>query len=315
MEVRAPAKVNTWLEVLGRRADGFHELRTWLFALELADAVAGEWDRDLPVGRIELSVTGPAASADIPSDSSNLVSRAAGLALDELGRRGVSVPGGLRLELRKEIPSQAGLGGGSSDAAALLWLVEALSGQEFGASWRGHVLADLGSDTVFFEATRGLGAGLATGRGEHVQPARSPEPAWWVALVTPDVPCPTGAIFAELSAPSIEGPPSEPRAIDAASLDAVEMGGVLRNDLEEPALRAAPELFAWRELLDSAVRETGTPFRLSGSGSSFFALRGTAAEAKELVERTTALARERGLGLRGRWVTRTACHSGIPTRA
>lgn len=313
LSVRAPAKINARLEVLGRRDDGYHELRTWMLALELADTLTGELDAAAAPGSVALSIGGPAASADIPRDERNLAARAAALVLAEVAKRAGERPGAVRLRLTKEVPSQAGLGGGSADAAAGLWLVEALLDVDLGAEWRRARLAELGSDTVFFEAARGRGAGLCTGRGELVEPADAPAPEWWVAAVTPAVVCPTDAVFRALEGAAGEVGPDRPSRRPApgdgwtSSLGAATSW--MHNDLEAAALRAVPELTAWRELFASLG---AGGFRLTGSGSSFFALRPTAHEATVLLERVLAGAGERGLALRGRWVTRTDRFDGRP---
>ena len=108
----APAKVNLRLEVLGEREDGYHEIRSWTLAVDLCDSLDV---RASVSGGIRLSLSGPAASPDVPVDGSNLVSRAASASLDEGRRLGAIGPeAGVDIALLKRIPSRAGLGGGSS---------------------------------------------------------------------------------------------------------------------------------------------------------------------------------------------------------
>lgn len=305
----APAKLNPWLEVLGRRADGYHELETVMVTLDLADGVAA---RACASGTVELRLVGPAASADVPADARNLAWRGASIAL-ELARGAGAAGGdlGLELVLDKRIPSQSGLGGASSDAAAALLAAAVALGLDLGPpgapsslgrrAWA--ALGALGSDCAFFVEAP-TGAALCTGRGERVAPLGAPEPPWSVALIVPSVVCPTAAVYAALASlppavrlqlPTFEGG-GLPGPCDLA-------GRPFFNRLEAAALRAVPELGPWRELLDGVAPGA---FHLSGSGSSFFAVRAGADTAGALLERARTSAERRGLAVRGAWVARTA---------
>lgn len=303
VEVLAPAKVNPLLEVLGRRADGYHEVRTVLLALELADRVVASADPELPPGAVELEVAGPHASPDVPRGPENLAHRAARAALERV-RELSGVAPGVRLELSKNVPSQAGLGGGSSDAAAALAAVEALAGVDLGAEWRNGRLARLGADCAFFDVARSTGAALCTGAGERVEVLPAPDPAWWVGLVTPAARCPTGQVFSALEFP-LSRPARPPNVRESLHMRAVLARRDAYNQLEEAALAAAPELRRWRAVLDAAG---ASHFRLAGSGSSFFGLFESADAARAAVERVVGDAGRRALALRGRWVTRSAGH-------
>jgi len=314
--IDAPAKINPFLAVLGRRADGYHELATWMVALELADRLEGGLDAGGAPGSVALEVVGPAASADVPRDERNLVVRAARLALARSAELAGAPAPALWLRLSKQVPSRAGLGGGSSDAAAALRLVEALAGCDLGSAWRRSCLAELGSDTVFFDAARGSGAGLCTGRGERVEPAPTPDPEWWVALLTPDVECPTGDIFRALAAPPLEKGPSPfphppPPLRSWLRVGAARARAHLHNPLEAAALAAIPTLRPWRDVLAAAGEHA---FRLTGSGSSFFAIFEGAHEAALALGGVVEEARRRSLAWRGRWVTRTRSFTGDPVR-
>lgn len=292
VRVDAPAKVNLDLVVLGRRPDGFHELRTTMVLAGLQDSL---WLEAARTPGVSCEVTGAQASEDVPLDARNLAVAALERGLAVLEATG-PVPKGVHLRLEKEVPSGAGLGGGSSDAAAALAGLERLTGRDLGTVVRAAILADLGSDTVFFDAARRTGAGLCTGRGERVRAVPSPRD-WWAALVTPRVAVPTGPVFAALEAPALS--PSEATATVAHDWHACtprEGRSLLRNDLEAAALRAVPALRAWRRVLDAAAPGA---FTLSGSGSSFFAPCASRAEAEELLRGVDA---ERGeLGVRGLW--------------
>lgn len=300
----APAKVNLVLEVLGRRPDGYHELWTWMLAVGLEDEVRV---RALPPGTtpsIELVVTGPAATTDVRADESNLVWRAARAVLDRVG-----AGRGLAIELVKRIPSQSGLGGASTDAAATVLAAERALECSFTRGERAELLARLGSDCAFFAAAP-AGIALCGGRGEEILEAPERAPRWHAAIVAPAVGCPTPAVYAELarrlSRPS--GAPTLPRAwLDAPASDARRF---LVNRLEAAALVVAPELARWRALFDALGTEHA---RLTGSGSAFFALFDTRGEAEQFGARVEERARAEGLLLRGRW-TVGAAGSGAKVR-
>jgi 4-diphosphocytidyl-2-C-methyl-D-erythritol kinase len=279
----APAKVNLSLEVLGRRADGYHEIRTSALAVDLCDALEA---RPTRTGEVRLSIAGPAASPDVPADATNLVSRAALAVLEEGRARGRLDRGaGVDLALVKRIPSRAGLGGGSSDAAAAWIATVACFGLDPSPTVRDGALARIGSDCVFFAAAGATGHALCEGRGERVLARTYPAPAIRIAIVTPDVECSTTEVYRAFV----------PRVLGARPTSA--------NDLEDAALRAFPGLAPWRRVLGAPGR-----WSLSGSGSSFFALFETDAEADAALERARDAARDAGLGLRGSWVVRPAGH-------
>jgi 4-diphosphocytidyl-2-C-methyl-D-erythritol kinase len=156
LELSAAAKVNLTLEVLGRRGDGYHEIRTVMQTVDLADRVVLEDAEEL-----ELRTRTP----DVPADSTNLAMRAA-LALRDAAR----VKHGVRITLDKRIPVAAGLGGGSSDAAAVLLGLNRLWRLRWPLTRLEEIAVTLGMDVPFF--LRG-GAALGTGRGEHLRPLQT----------------------------------------------------------------------------------------------------------------------------------------------
>lgn len=206
VSVAAPAKVNPFLEVLERRADGFHEVELTLLALELGDVVRARATR---TGTIELRVEGPFASADIPLDARNLAWSGAAAALAVAHERGERAAG-LELVVTKNVPSQAGLGGGSSDAAAALRASERALGLEVGDERACAALAKLGSDCVFFHAARRTGHARATGRGEHIEPLAPAPRDLAILVLTPDVGAPTAAVYRALATPLRAGAPPRP---------------------------------------------------------------------------------------------------------
>jgi len=154
--VRAPAKINWTLEVLGKRPDGYHEVRTVLQTIELCDTITLT-----PADAIELEITGDRASLAEESIEDNLAYRAAALL-----KKRCSYAGGAHIDLEKRIPVAAGLGGGSSDAAAVLRGLRALWQLDISDSDLSGIAAELGSDVPFF--VRG-GTARATGRGERIE--------------------------------------------------------------------------------------------------------------------------------------------------
>jgi len=308
-EVFAPAKVNLRLEILGRRPDGFHELATWMMALDFGDELRLEVAARGVVGEsgasgpgMELTLSGPFATADIPTDESNLVLRAlAGArarALDmglDVGRLPLSV------NLEKGIPSQSGLGGASSDARAALQAFESLFDIDLGASWRRDLLGELGSDCVFFEGARDGAIGYCEGRGEKVSCTDVRAPDWVVAVVTPELRCATAKVFAglafPLSAPS-QMPIVQRDMFIARARDARRW---MFNHLEGAAARQFPEVTRWRAILASAACDH---FAFSGSGSSFFGLYEEEQDAAAALEGIRREALKQNTAVRGTWVAR-----------
>ncbi len=183
--IRCPAKLNLFLEVLGKRADGFHDLDTVMQAIGLCDELRitpGEEGEGLSLA---------CSDASLPTDSRNLVLRAA-LALRE--RTGCRR--GARLSLTKRIPMQAGLGGGSSDAAGALVGLNAAWGLGLSREELRQVAATVGSDVAFFLYG---GTARCTGRGEVVEPVPAPAVFHYV-LVCPNVGVSTADAYGRLGA-------------------------------------------------------------------------------------------------------------------
>ncbi|UWQ84215.1 4-(cytidine 5'-diphospho)-2-C-methyl-D-erythritol kinase [Leisingera caerulea] len=241
-EVFAPAKINLTLHVTGRRDDGYHLLDSLVVFADTGDRLLLE-----PGPEMALEVSGLFADG-VPADQRNLVWKAAS---------GAGWTG--RISLDKKLPHGAGIGGGSSDAAAVL---RALAGQ--GAGIPQDLPLSLGADVPVCMAAR---ASRMQGIGEQVTPAELPElPA---LLVNPGVHVPTGAVFSALAArenpPMPEGIPSFTSAGDCAAWLAEQ-----RNDLEAPALTAAPDI--GRVLSDLRSSRQALLARMSGSGATCFAL-------------------------------------------
>ncbi len=297
----APAKVNLTLEVLAKRPDGFHEIRSWMLAVDLVDVVRV---RTNATGVVTIAVSGPAASVDVPLDERNLAVRAALAALAVARASGtVARETGVEIELTKSIPSQAGLGGGSSDAAAA-WIATSRACAARADAARAEIeLARLGSDCVFFEKAY-TGIGIATSRGEVVEVVTHLGPRWMLAIVTPACLAATSAAYSR-ALPRESHAPSLPPLLAGTALDAAP---TLHNDLERAAFAAIPDLATWRGMLDALGLAT---WRLAGSGSSWFGLYDNDADAQRDLGRVEERARACGLGIRLARVVRPAGHGAV----
>lgn len=248
VEAFAPAKINLSLHVTGRRGDGYHLLDSLVIFADIGDRL-----HLAPSPEISLAVTGPRA-AGVPADADNLVWKAA--ALMGAGVRGAAIT------LEKHLPAAAGLGGGSSDAAATLRALAALWGVALPPA---SAILALGADVPVCLAPAPV---RMRGIGEHVTPA--PElPALGLVLVNPGVDVPTGAVFAALPCRANQPMPKAlPRWPDSAAL--AQWLGAQRNDLEAPARALAPPI----EVALAALNGTqGCQIaRMSGSGATCFGL-------------------------------------------
>jgi len=295
----APAKVNLRLEVLGRRADGFHDIRTWMLALDRCDHLEA---RATSSGRVTLAVAGEHATSDVPLDERNLACRAANAVLAEGRARGLlGDRDGVDLVLDKRIPSRAGLGGGSSDAAAAWFAAGAALGVELGTG--AQALAALGSDCAFFAGARSTGFALCKGRGERVTSAPGPSGSFFVAVVVPDVACGTAEVYAALESGTRTRRPGQDPPSDWLRGPVNRARPFLWNHLEKAAMAAFPELVPWRLVLDG---NGAADWRLAGSGSSFFGIYDRREEAEAALAIVVGAARGRALQPRAAWVSAPA---------
>ncbi len=257
----APAKINLRLQVLGRRTDGYHDLDTLFQAIDLADEVSVE----LRETGIELDVKGP----DLGAAVDNLAYRAAARLAESVG-----FDGGLAVKLVKRIPAGAGLGGGSSDAAAVLLCLSRLLGIPRDDGRVRATAEALGSDVPFFLSGSVLARGR--GRGEVLEPLQALPPADLV-LVSPSVHVSTADAYAALSA-SRGGTSQDARAPFAAPSTWDDVAARASNDFEPIIVAAHPEI---GRALD-ALRSRGARFALmSGSGSSVFGLFSSRVDAQQ----------------------------------
>ncbi len=255
VEVQAFAKVNLFLRVLAREADGFHGLETLFCLIDVADTLRAERKDG---GGVTIAVEG----ADLGPPESNLAVRAAELVLAGLSRRFA-----VHLRLTKRIPVQAGLGGGSSDAAAALVAVNRLAGDAVPRHELLQFAARLGSDVPFFLS----GAPLALGWGHGERLLRLPPlPAAPVLLLTPPSPVATAEAYGWLDAARQA---AGRRGAVALDLDALagwgDIGRMAGNDFESPVFGRRPDV---RAAFEALVGTRPLLCRMSGSGSTLFAV-------------------------------------------
>ncbi len=253
--VETPAKINLTLAVLGRRPDGFHELETVMLSVGLYDRLT------LTPAVDSLSLRCCGRSEKLAGDESNLVLKAARLLLKQFG---VQRP--VQLTLDKRIPMEAGLGGGSSDAAAALVGLNEFWKLGLGAAKLHELASTLGSDVNFFLDSTPLA--LCRGRGEQIlaQPFKGPA---WLVLAKPDSGLSTAAVFRELSLENCGRRKSEALLAACRSGEIGALGHAVFNDLEVPSRRLSTEI----EGVLVALRKTGLHgCRMTGSGSSCFAI-------------------------------------------
>ena len=256
VRVPAYAKVNLRLDVLGRRADGYHELRTIFQAISLHDTLVLETKRE---PGIDLCIAGDSQLAAAPG-ADNLVYRA----LDQLARA-IDFPRGVRATLAKRIPVGRGLGGGSSDAAAALAALLRFSGKRIAAERLLSIASSLGADVPFF--LRG-GRALGIGRGDEIYPLPD-EKRRTVLVVSPrDISVPTKDAYQWLSA-ELTKAQDPTKLLRFCALCWSPQGGALSNDFEAAVFPRYPRLAEIkRELLQQGAAEAS----LAGSGSAVFGI-------------------------------------------
>ena len=280
LQANSYAKVNLFLrvgdlETTGGAIAGYHPLVSWMTTVGLADTL-----------RIRLQ--GPASPdkaividcdmPGIPTDHTNIIHKAISL-YQSVDR---STAGGVYVQLSKKIPAGGGLGGGSSNAAAMLLAMRNVSGDA-----EPRQLADmaqqLGSDVPFFLNPPSC---LAQGRGEVLTPVSPPANAPWAVLMFPrGIAVNTAACYRRLDVTRAKAPPDTLELPDCARLAAMsvdELLAVLVNDLEPPAFSLVPELGELRQRLQSAARRV---VRMSGSGSTLFTLASGPDDASEIASR------------------------------
>ena len=284
MSVRAPAKLNLSLAVLARRTDGFHEIESLMVPVTLHDTLRAQAS-EVPGIRLRVRFGGRLATAagsslahDVPTDDSNLVVRAARSLAFEMGLmpslESPCAPG-LDIDLVKRIPAGSGLGGGSSDAAAVLVAAARVWGLDVSADRLAAIGAGIGSDVPVFFAG---GTALAAGRGERIEPVAG-VPSLHAVIARPEAGLSTAAVYARCT-------PDDTRRGTARRLaDALSAGRfraalpLMHNSLEAPARSMCADV---ERLLRDFARAGAAHPMLTGSGSACFALMRSARESRRV---------------------------------
>jgi len=266
IKILCPAKINLFLEVIGKRPDGYHEVYTVMQTVDLYD---------------EIVISGRAGGvgmkcdrADLPSDRGNLCRRAAEALMRETGvRRGINI------NLRKRIPIAAGLGGGSSDAAGVLLALNAWWGLDLPLVDLGRIASELGSDVPFFLTG---GAAACSGRGEIITPIENAA-SYAVVLAAPPIPVATPEVYRSLSGrrSNAHGDGADIPAV-MESGDPNELAGKLYNRLEENPGSYMDEVNRLKGLL---VESGAIAALMSGSGAAVFGIAENAGMARMIGER------------------------------
>lgn len=248
----APAKINFTLEVLGRRDDGYHDLRSLVIGVDLTDHICC---RTSPIPGISVHCNDPALN-----HGDNLAARAARALAQRCDREPA-----LRIELQKRIPVGGGLGGGSSDAATTLRLCDSLWHTGLDQTELAAVGAELGSDVPLFFS---LPSAVIEGRGERVSPVRL---RWsgWVLLICPPIPVSTAEVYRDYRSDDSDGCPRDTDRDILHVSSAAELSELLSNHLETAVFRVCPTVYSLREALTSLDLHS---VHVTGSGSALFCL-------------------------------------------
>lgn len=272
LEKKSPCKVNLLLNILGKRPDGFHELESVMHQVNLCDEL--RFTRS--ASGIQLTCSDPT----LPTDSSNLVHRAAAAFVGAAG-----IKDGIGIHLEKRIPIEAGLGGGSSNAAVTLLALNERFDGVLSAPQIHDIAASLGSDVPFFLQS---GPALASGRGEQIKPL-DPFPSLRGAaflLIYPGFGVATAWAYRELARFPGELHGSAGRAqklITSLCVSNVRAAGSqFYNSLESPVFEKYPLLAIYQEFLRT---EGAAGTLMSGSGSTTFAIADSEDSARELEAR------------------------------
>jgi 4-diphosphocytidyl-2-C-methyl-D-erythritol kinase len=266
LEIDTPAKINLTLEVLRTRPDGFHDICSIMQAINLCDKLTLEDSNDITI------------TCDMPgwSAEKSLVSRAVALMREAAGP-----PVGVKLDIKKHIPLMSGLGGDSSNAAAVLKGLDELWGLNLPAEKLRYFAADLGSDVFFFLEG---GTALVEGRGEIVRSLPSP-PQMWVVVIVPHIPVEadkTAAMYAALPPAGFTSGSITQKFMDLLVVGARLDFSLLFNTFENVAFKN----FTVRRVYVEHLEKMGAPrVHLCGSGPALFTLFDDRSPAEEVYTR------------------------------
>ncbi|MGH7369553.1 MAG: 4-(cytidine 5'-diphospho)-2-C-methyl-D-erythritol kinase [Candidatus Methylomirabilaceae bacterium] len=250
--IPSPSKINLYLEVLGRRDDGYHEIRSIAVLTELCDTIV--------LTKRASGITVGATNPEVPTGPENLCHRAADLVLRHCGIRA-----GVGVRIEKQIPIAGGMGGGSSNAAATLWGLNLLYELGLPREALMRLGADLGSDVPLFFSR---GAAFVSGRGEQVEELPVLRPRWLV-IATPGMQISTASVYQRLRLPlTSEETGSRMRALFQSGQEEAALSCCF-NRLEDVVLAAFPAIVALKQRLSSGGAR---PVLVSGSGPTVFGL-------------------------------------------
>lgn len=267
MQIDAPAKLNLFLHVTGKRPDGYHLLESLMVFASIADTISVE-----PAKQLSLTITGE-GSETLQAEEDNIILRAARILAEHLGKKPEC-----HLTLHKRIPIGAGLGGGSADAAATLRLLCRFWEISPDKKVLEDIALSLGADVPFCLNGR---AGLVSGVGEKIAPMDA-LPEIWAVLVNPRIALSTQRVFKRgVKAFTPAGIESIPHWNDAG--EAIAWLSKQHNDLETPAIACVPEIAGLLKLLQ---QQKGCELaRMSGSGATCFGLFSEHAQAHEIADK------------------------------
>jgi len=251
LTIKTPAKINIRLKVTGRRADGCHELVSILVPIDLFDILELKCIRD---SRIDITSEG----FPVPTDEENLVHRASRSFLAKAG-----IENGLSIRLEKNIPVAAGLGGGSSDAAATLLALNEIYSMPLSGGELHQLATELGADVPFFLHCR---PALATGIGEILEPLKD-WPELWVVVITPPIRVSTAWVYSQFRLELTEG--EYDYIYGVLRSGRLTVSRILENDLEKVTSARFPQINTLKKLLKDVGADGAI---MSGSGPSVFGL-------------------------------------------
>ncbi|MCW4457888.1 4-(cytidine 5'-diphospho)-2-C-methyl-D-erythritol kinase [Microbacterium sp. MPKO10] len=276
VHVRAPGKINVYMNVGRRRSDGYHDVATAYQAVSLFEDV-----RAFPSDTFSVAFNGPIDTRGLPTDRSNLAIKAARMLAKKTG-----ITSGVHLQIEKNVPISGGMGGGSADAAATLLACDHLWQTDIGRDELVKLAAKLGADVPFSLVG---GTAIGTGRGDSLSPALAKGTFHWV-LALADEGMSTPEVYGELDAHRAKhaadiAPIDETPSVDTGVLQAIRAGDaqlladVLHNDLQVAALHLRPELTRTLEVGDDNGALAGI---VSGSGPTIALLASSAEAAIDL---------------------------------
>lgn len=274
-EIQSPAKLNLFLEVIRRRADGFHEITTFMTTVGLFDTLVFQAvPKQAADGELSLSCDwasgykafdsaresqSESLTGDLPSGEDNIVTAAV-----ERLRQRAGISQGATIRLCKRIPSAAGLGGASGNAAAALLAANVVWNVGYSREQLAELGAEIGSDVPFFFARSGMA--ICRGRGELIEPvARTGR--MHVVVVRPPLGLSTPAVYRECQ-PTTKHAEVD-NLIERLRAGCSKIRPAMKNDLAEPAERLAPELRSIRRVFE---RLDCVAHQMSGSGTSYFGI-------------------------------------------